>query len=252
MDPLGDPLAHDRMPCAAISWKPSSFKLQNASIGGWKIPHLQIPSNPSFTGGFPISTIHLVRGCPSSTFDYRAVIPKRSHLWALWSGLRADCRCDSSACRAFCLAKTQQIGARRHPRLTFVIGIRLWPRFLDYICDYIKYSNIVLNIFQCILAHDDLILYARKKCGLGSTQLPWLLKVAGFNFQGPEDDTYPSGLGSQLLPVDWTSPPQQLPEKAKKIWSLPGTSALLLNLGTQSHAVAVGMTSYDHLINGLK
>jgi len=78
-----------------------------------------------------------------------------------------------------------------------------------------------------------------------------LLKVAGFNFQGPEDDTYPRGLGSQLLPVDLTSP-QQLPEKAKKIWSLPGTSALLLNLGTQSHAVAVGMISYDHLINGLK
>jgi hypothetical protein len=97
---------------------------------------IQISSNPSFTGGFPISTIHLVRGFPSSTFDYRAVIPKRSHLWALWSGLRADCRCDSSACRAFCLAKTQQIGARRHPRLTFVIGIRLWPRFLDYIWLY--------------------------------------------------------------------------------------------------------------------
>lgn len=115
----------------------SSFK--SLLLGGGKsriYKSIQISSNPSFTGGFPISTIHLVRGFPSSTFDYRAVIPKRSHLWALWSGLRADCRCDSSACRAFCLAKTQQIGARRHPRLTFVIGIRLWPRFLDYIWLY--------------------------------------------------------------------------------------------------------------------
>ena len=82
--------------------------------------------------------------------------------------------------------------------------------------------------------------------------------------QGPKDTIFYQRTWKPATPrwFDVTTPAaaRKGQEKAKKIWSLPGTSALLLNLGTQSqsqsqsqsHAIAVGMISYDHLINGLK